>query len=284
MASKPREQSISGFYHVYQRGVNLFDIFEDNVDRGFYIARLKRYAAEFGVEIHAWCLMSNHTHLLLKADLPLLSALMRKLGSVYARYFNSRHGRSGPLFGGRFCSVCVDSDPQLLSVVRYIHRNPIHHEETTLCGLYPWSSYREYISAASETCKLDYVLGVFGSISELIRFHSVNRDHERHLDIGTTGRMSDDEARQRADNVLQDRGFDVTAQSIGTLPKALRDKAIACVKREIRCSLRQLQRLTSIAYSTIRNAVESKHPDQANNRAQKAQPVITSAGTRIDGA
>ena len=140
MATKKRKRSESGFYHVFQRGVCLFDIFEDDEDRKFYLKRLVRYASELHVEIHAWCLMSNHTHLLVRAQHETLSAVMRKIGSVYARYFNKRHGRTGPLFEDRFGSVCVETDSQFLSVMRYIHRNPIHHEERTLMGDYPWKN------------------------------------------------------------------------------------------------------------------------------------------------
>lgn len=255
MATKPRERSSSGFYHVFQRGVNQFDIFEDDVDRSFYLDRLKKYSAEIGVEVHAWCLMSNHTHLLLKASHESLSALMRIIGSVYAKFFNCRHSRSGPLFEGRFCSVCIESDAQFMSVVRYIHRNPVHHDESALFGTYSWSSYGEYLTASPSLCVLDLALSLFGSIGELARFHRDWDGRERHLDIDTRGRMGDDEARTRANVALKDVGIDVPVSSIGTLRRQLRDKAIKHVKRAVGCSLRQIQRLTSIAYSAIQKAI-----------------------------
>lgn len=255
MASKPREISESGFYHVFHRGVNRFDLFEDDEDREFYLERLARYAAEVGAEIHAWCLMSNHTHLLLRANHKTLSALMRKLGSVYARRFNRRHGRSGPLFEGRFSSVPVKTDAQLLSVVRYIHRNPVHHQEQKLYESYPWSSYGEYIAAAPGLCELGFILNMFGSLEKFVRFHEEERDCERQLDIGTVGRMLDDEARERANQVLAEADYGVTISNVGSLPRQIRDEAIEYVGRVIGCSLRQLQRLTAIAYSAIRSAV-----------------------------
>jgi len=257
MSTKPRERSASGFYHVYQRGVCLFDIFEDDVDRDFYLERLRRYCGEIGVEIHAWCLMSNHTHILLKGSLEALSAMMRKLGSMFARFFNARHKRSGPLFEGRFCSVCVETDEQYMNVMRYIHRNPVHHEEAALCGSYPWSSYGEHVAAAPVTCEVAFALSVFGSVDAFVRFHGErDGDHTRHLDVGTSGPMGDDEARRRADDALAEAGFGVPASHIGTLPHKVRDQAIAAVKSAVGCSLRQLQRLTAIAYSAIRRAVE----------------------------
>ena len=256
MASKPRKRSESDFYHVYQRGVNHFDIFEDDADRECFILKLQRYSLECKTEIHAWCLMTNHVHMLVRGELGAVTAFMRKLGSVYARYFNRRHGRSGPLFEGRFCSVCVETEPQLLSVVRYIHRNPVYHERTALWGSYPWSSYGEYAAASPATCKLDFVLNLFGGIAEMARFHLEEHDGERHLDIDTEGPMLDEEARDRANRALKKAGFEIGVARIGTLPRALRNRAIACLKSAVGCSMRQIQRLTAIAYSAIRTAIE----------------------------
>ena len=260
MATKKRQRSESGFYHVFQRGVCLFDIFEDDEDRRFFLKRLVRYASELNVEIHAWCLMSNHTHLLVRAQYETLSAVMRKTGSVYARYFNKRHGRTGPLFEGRFGSVCVETDSQFLAVMRYIHRNPIHHEERTLMGDYPWSSYGEYVVGVSETCEQTLAMSLFGSVDRLISYHHVEQDYkqsvERYLDVDTIGPMDDDEARLRANRALDEAGMLVTVTQLGTLPHKQRDVAIALVKHSIHCSLRQLQRLTAIAFSAIRNAVQ----------------------------
>ena len=263
MATRKREQSESGFYHVFQRGVNHFDIFEDDTDREFYIEKIRKYASKTNVEIHAWCLMDNHVHILVRASIAQLSAMMQQLGSVYARYFNFRHKRSGPLFEGRFCSVCVNTDAQLLSVVRYIHRNPVHHEEKTLCGEYPWSSYGEYLAGGVGICKVDFVMSLFGSMTEFVRFHEEERDNERHLDIGSTGLMGDDEARDRASRALVKAGFEVGVSQIGSLDRKLRDGAICLIKRLVGCSMRQIQRLTSIAFSSIRKAIEvSAAPSQ----------------------
>lgn len=270
MATKKRERSESGFYHVYQRGVSLFSIFEDDVDREFYLERLVKYCKELGVEIHAWCLMSNHTHMLLRANLEDLSAMMRKFGSTYSKFFNARHTRTGPLFEGRFCSVCVKTDEQYVNVIRYIHRNPIRHEEAALCGGYPWSSYAEHLSAAPVTCNIDFAMSLFGSAEEFARFHGDrDGDRQRHLDVGTSGPMKDDEARRRADEALAESGFDVPVSHVGNLPRTLRDRAIAVIRETVGCSLRQLQRLTAIAYSAIRCAVgtfESSEEDQPAER------------------
>lgn len=276
MATKKRERSESGFYHVFHRGVSQFDIFEDDADREFYLERMVRYCRELDVEIHAWCLMSNHTHLLVRADMDALSATMRKLGSAYAKRFNWRHMRSGPLFEGRFSSVCVETDEQYVTVMRYIHRNPIHHEEETLCGSYRWSSYGEHVAASPETCVVEFALGLFGSVDAFTRMHQDRvEDRERLLDVGTFGRMRDEEARWRANRALAEAGFEVPVSRIGTLPRKLRDDALACVKDAVKCSLRQLQRLTAVAYSAIRCATArlGREPVDAAGRERYERPM-----------
>lgn len=255
MASKHRKQSASGFYHVYQRGVNLFDIFEDDADRAVFIKLMTHYAAECGVALFAWTLMSDHFHILLKSEFKELSAMMRKLNSVYARHFNKRHDRKGPLFQGRFESVCVENDDQFLTTVRYIHRNPVHHDETALYGTYRWSSYAEYANGIPETCEIDFVLAYFKDSDEMAHFHEKVCDWERHPDTNADGPMKDDEARKLANAVLRETGFAVGISQVGALSHNIRDQAIACVRQSIGCSMRQIQRLTAIAYSIIRKAV-----------------------------
>ena len=282
MATKPRKASESGFYHVFHRGVNHFDIFENDDDREFYLDRMQHYARKTGVEVHAWCLMSNHTHLLLRGELRDLSTFMRNLGSVYARYFNAIHERSGPLFGSRFSSVCIETEEQVLAVARYLHRNPVYHDETALFTAFRWSSYREYVAAAPRTCRIDCLLPLFGSVNELVRFHEtmLPSDLERHLDLKTAGSPSDDEARKLANAALGDIGIDVGVSQIGALPRSMRDKALAYVKRATGCSARQLQRLTSIAYSVIRSVIGMPKENRRNCEQVPAAGFETACGSR----
>ena len=276
MATKKRERSGSGFYHVFHRGICQFDIFEDDTDREFYLERLVKYCRELEVEVHAWCLMDNHTHLLIKADLEALSAMMRMLGSAYAKFFNWRHLRTGPLFEGRFTSVPVETDRQYVTVMRYIHRNPIHHDQAALCGSYRWSSYGEHVAAAPQTCVVKFALELFGGVGEFTRAHAdSDADRERMPDIGTCGRMRDGEARGRANRALAEAGFHVDVAHVGTLPRRLRDDALSCVRRQVKCSLRQLQRLTAIAYSAIRGAVLAAEGSPVEVAADLDEAVVS---------
>ena len=255
MASAKRKRSISGYYHVFQRGVNKFDIFEDDEDRSTYLKILREEAEDHGVTICSWCLMSNHTHLVVRADLEDLSNMMRDLGSRYARRFNARHGRTGPLFEGRFISVCIDGHSQFIAAIRYVHRNPIEHEEATLLGEYKWTSYKEYVSNSPDICEIEFALELFGGIEKFIRTHREQWPYERHVDIGTYGALLDDQARTLADKALETADFNVGIAKIGSLVQELRDEAIAIVRQSVGCSLSQIQRLSGVPYSAIRRAV-----------------------------
>ena len=273
MGTPARKRSVSGFYHVFQRGVNRFDIFEDDADRNCFMETLEKAAELYGVKIYAWCLMSNHVHLLLNAGYEELSNTMRQLGSIYAKYFNKRHARSGPLFGGRFQSVCVETDAQFVAVVRYIHRNPIEHEESTLFGTYAWSSFKDYLDRSDSICDVPFSLDVFGGMVNFIRIHKETWPFERHVDVGATGLMADEEARRIANVVLDRAGIGVRVSHIGTLAQNVRNRAVHLLRKRVGCSLRQLQRLTAIPYSAIRKAAKSPvesgysqvaHPDSPN--------------------
>lgn len=94
MTRKPRKQSPANIYHVTNRGVSRQIIFEDDADRERFLVTLRRFMAEFDGELYAWCLMSNHFHLLFHMDLEDISLLMKKVGVSYAAYFKAKYGIS----------------------------------------------------------------------------------------------------------------------------------------------------------------------------------------------
>lgn len=143
MPRRARSYSHSGIYHVIIRGINRFDLFDEPEDYCRFLDYLKRYAESMNVSIHAYCLMSNHVHLLLFSPAEQLPSFMKKLQVSYAAYYNLKNERCGHLFQDRYKSEKVESVSYLLSVLRYILNNPVNAGIGTL-ETYPWSSFSSY--------------------------------------------------------------------------------------------------------------------------------------------
>lgn len=140
MPRTSRRKSEFDIYHVMIRGINQVQLFYDDTDRGVFLNRLERYKSECGFSLYAWCLMGNHVHILVKADIGTLSSAMKKLQLSYSNYYDRKYGRSGYLFQDRFKSKPVDDEAYLLAVVRYIHRNPLEAGNSVST----WTSFDEY--------------------------------------------------------------------------------------------------------------------------------------------
>ncbi|WGK92057.1 transposase [Pseudomonas migulae] len=129
--------------HLIQRGNNRSVCFFSEEDYLFYIELLAEQANKNGCEVHAWCLMSNHVHLLISPqEQSGASLLMKGVGQRYVQYVNRTYGRSGTLWEGRFRSSLVQSDRYVLACYRYIEMNPVRAKMVAHPGEYRWSSYR----------------------------------------------------------------------------------------------------------------------------------------------
>ncbi|HEV3010087.1 MAG TPA: transposase [Burkholderiales bacterium] len=128
--------------HVIQRGVNRTACFLAEADYLVYLSHLRQLSAKHDCAVHAYCLMTNHVHLLLTpATAESCTALMRDLGRRYVPYFNSRHERTGTLWEGRFRSCIAESARYVLACYRYIELNPVRAGMVNHPSAYLWSSY-----------------------------------------------------------------------------------------------------------------------------------------------
>jgi putative transposase len=128
--------------HVIQRGVNRAACFHGDSDYLVYLSHLRQLSAKHGCALHAYCLMTNHVHLLVTPGrTDSCTAMMRDLGQRYVPYFNERHGRTGTLWEGRFRSCIVESARYVLACYRYIELNPVRARMVDHPQTYPWSSH-----------------------------------------------------------------------------------------------------------------------------------------------
>jgi putative transposase len=141
MARPLRINASGGIYHVVARGNERRAIFEGDHDRHRFLETLDAIVNVYDVRCHAYCLMTNHYHVLLETRRPNLSQAMRQLNGVYGQRFNRRHARTGHVFQGRFSATLVDRDAYLLEVCRYVVLNPVRAGLVERAGDWPWSSH-----------------------------------------------------------------------------------------------------------------------------------------------
>jgi putative transposase len=157
-----RIQYPDAWYHVMNRGRSKVQIFCSREDYSAFIEILKEASSLWKVRVAAYCLMSNHYHLLVQTPEANLSRYMRHINGIYTQYFNRTHKSDGQLFRGRYKSIVIDGDSYLLELVRYTHRNPLHAGLVKRLEDYSWSSHRAYISKGNEANWLhkDFVLSM----------------------------------------------------------------------------------------------------------------------------
>ena len=164
MARPLRIEYEGAWYHVMNRGAGGRPVFTTERDHLDFLEAVAESCERFALEIHAYCLMGNHYHLLAHTPRGNLGRAMRHLGSVYTQRHNRAHRRDGPLFRGRYKAILVDADAYLLAVSRYIHRNPVEAGLVERPERYRWSSYAAYLGrrAAPPWLRLDAVLARCG--------------------------------------------------------------------------------------------------------------------------
>lgn len=142
MGRPQRIDTPGGWYHVFNRGAAQQTIFRDDRDRVEFERLLGEAHDRVEMVVHAYCLMTNHFHLLLEFPVGGISDAMHLVGSQYVRHHNGRAGRDGPLFRERFRAKPVVDDGYLLTLVGYIHRNPLAFLEASELRSFRWSSLR----------------------------------------------------------------------------------------------------------------------------------------------
>lgn len=239
-----RKKSHTGYYHVILRGVNRQDIFFDDEDRHQFIETIKRFQNELNVQITAYCLMSNHVHILLQANEE-LSVFVKKISSSYVFWFNRKYGRVGHLFQDRFKSEAIDSDSYLMTAMRYILHNP---QKAGICPVerYKWSSFSEIEKGGF--CDITIPCKIAGDKKTL--FDSICSDNEDQcMDLENNRFLSE----QDVIAMIRDFSGLENPLEVSCMEKDKRDLLFSELKRN-GASIRQLSRITGVNRNLIQRA------------------------------
>lgn len=251
MSRSARKYSTSGIYHVMLRGNGLQLIFEDDIDRFYFLKKLRKYKAEYSCEVLAYCLMENHVHLLLSDSNGNMSEFMHRLAGRYAAYFNDKHERVGHLFQDRFKSEVIESEEYLCTCFKYILMNPVKAGQGP-ANKYAWSSYSEYINFPVNT-DTQAMLELLGGISGFLAFMNQNQESPAIvMDVSLSDKSSENDIIQIARSVS---GYNELHQ-IASLPKLERDNLLRR-KKEAGLTIRQIERLTGISKSVVSRVISN---------------------------
>ena len=249
MPRKARTKSSTGIYHVVMRGINQQRIFEDHLDYRKFLDTIGLYREKSGYEIYAYCLMGNHIHLLIREGDEDLGNAFRRIGAAYVYWYNWKYNRCGHLFQDRYKSEAVETDAYLLTVLRYIHQNPLKAGIVENTKDYKWSSYPEYVGKA-ELCDTDVALKLFSDDRTL----AAKRFQKFHLKEGTDRCLEYDDHRlndpEAAEMICRLTGAS-SPQALQRFEKEERSRIIRELRQQ-KLSIRQIQRLTGISIGVIR--------------------------------
>lgn len=278
MARPLRIEFEGAVYHITSRGNAGQAIFLDDGDRLQLLDVILEVVERFGWVCHAYCLMSNHYHLLIETPRANLSRGMRHLNGVYTQSFNKRHTRAGHIFQGRFKAILVEKENHLLEVARYIVLNPVCAQMTKHPGQWAWSSYQATVGEIASPAFLSagWLLEQFDQQPKRARV-----TYQRFVDAGVGISLWDDlrggvllggeqfaeqmrpflhaAARSkeipRLERMLAKPSFEELFQGTET-DKALRNERIHIAVREHDYTLFQLQDYLGMHYSTISRIVK----------------------------
>ena len=250
MPRAARKRSQTGIYHVMLRGINKQNIFEDEEDYSKFVQVLEHCKDISEYKIYAYCLMGNHLHLLIHVQKEGLEQIFKRIGASYVYWFNWKYKRSGHLFQDRYKSEPVEDDSYFLTVLRYIHQNPVKAKMCKKVDEYKWCGYNDYIyqNGITDTA---FVLGIFNDDYKKAKELFINYNNEQNddicLEINEKFRMTDDEARKiiykisKAKSVSEFQIIEIKKRNV--IIKKLKEQGI---------SIRQIARLTGVSFGIIR--------------------------------
>lgn len=254
MPRKPRIKSATNIYHIVIKGIDRQIIFEEKKDYNKYIELLELYKEECHFKLFAYCLMSNHVHLLLQTTSTSLETIFRKLNSHYATWFNMKYQRTGHVQDGRFYSEPIEDIHYLFDAIRYVHFNP------TKAGLepnpghtYPWSSIYEYKSNADRLVNTKFIYSIFDE-NLLLEYDEMPRKTD-FIDVENIKRRIPDDV---ATDIMQKTCNCKNATEFLSLSLVLRNNYLNKM-HEQGISVRQLNRITGVPLGVIYRVVSKGH-------------------------
>ena len=198
MARQARKKSESGIYHVMLRGSERRPVFLNDEDKQRFVEIILQKKQGSACRLYAFCILDNHVHMVFQEVRQPLDTLMKRIGVTYAAYFNKKYDRIGPVFQDRFRSEAIEDEPYLLSVIRYVHNNPVKLAGDFTIN-YPWSTYSWYMGYRPDAVllpEMEETLHLFSAnrhraLQLFSEFH-LQEEERQFLEVAATKKANED--------------------------------------------------------------------------------------------
>lgn len=252
MPRKARIISSTGIYHIILRSINQHIIFEEDADYQKFLFILSECKSKHDIDILAYCLMDNHIHLLLQSAPENLASFFQSIGSRFVRWYNNKYLRSGHMFQDRYHSVAIESEESYLSVLKYIHNNPVKAHMCRYPSEYRWSSYNAFYGQNNSCVNTSFSYAIAGSKDSLLQFFSVDEEINEELNNKlshppTTHYLTDEQALEKFHELT---GLNNTS-AVVNLNKITRNEIVRTLNQN-GLTAKQIARIMDISITTVR--------------------------------
>ncbi|MDD2497287.1 MAG: transposase [Desulfitobacteriaceae bacterium] len=245
MARVSREKSSTGIYHIMLRGIDKRDVFIDDKDREVFINYLSSAKEKSNYVIYGYCLMDNHIHLLIEEGHEHIGESIKRITVGYVQWHNLKYSRTGHLFQNRYKSEVIEDDAYFLTVLRYIHQNPIKAGIVQDIADYKWSSYIYYLEGPEQRLvSVDRGKSYFVSQNNFTDFMKMPSS-DQCLEYEVKIKYTDEKLKNEILKVY------TKSELIASLPKEERNKVIKEIKQYTGASNRQLSRVLGIGRGIV---------------------------------
>lgn len=254
MPTKRRRESSTGIYHVIVKGINNEKIYNQQREKIYFKSIILKHLKTNPVEIYSYCIMSNHAHFIIRAEIQVLSAFMAAILAEYANYYNYKHHRNGHVFQNRFMSECIEDEKYFWTCMRYIHLNPVKAGMLKRPERYKYSSMSEYMTETAGLIHEKAIMLYKKCYSDFKEFDAFHKERQKDIFADTADEIKS-QRREVALAIAEDvyRDYNLTLLSQVFEEKRPSEEYVRRLKKTLKLTHRNAKKLCVEMMNQVEN-------------------------------